>query len=293
MGSLVHLQANGAIDGFIGAFPQPLLLHDRRLQGVITGSFMVEDPSANPITGARLVRSLLNGPQDVTIADTANRRSLDFQRVLGCETFDLQSLQWTKILKPASYALSLLDTRLGSLPTWPAIGPCNRSCLRQRRAKGADAVRNGFGDMDIDLEAFVSIFEHFAADFDMRPAWTRDEPIWVLGQVRRKTRFGSLFIGGVHRATGELAGAYLYFGRRRAEAMTLQIVARPEAAELVLGSLFAHAAALGCMVVRGAAQPFLMPGLLRNDNLFFRHASGTHLHARDAELLKAISPAAP
>ena len=33
MGSLVHLQANGAIDGFIGAFPQPLLLHGRRLQG--------------------------------------------------------------------------------------------------------------------------------------------------------------------------------------------------------------------------------------------------------------------
>ena len=31
-----------------------------------------------------------------------------------------------------------------------------------------------------------------------------------------------------------------------------------------------------------------MPGLFRNDNLFFRHASGTHLHARDAELLKAI-----
>ena len=60
-----------------------------------------------------------------------------------------------------------------------------------------------------------------------------------LCQARRKTRFGSLFIRGVHRATGELAGAYLYFGRRRAEAMTLQIVARPEAAELVLGSLFA------------------------------------------------------
>jgi len=101
MGSLVHLRADGAIDGFIGAFPQPLLLHGRRLQGVITGSFMVEDPAANPITGARLVRSLLNGPQDVTITDTANRRSLDFQRVLGCETFDLQSLQWTKILKRA------------------------------------------------------------------------------------------------------------------------------------------------------------------------------------------------
>ena len=36
MGSLVHLPANGAIDGFIGAFPQPLLLHGRRLRGVIT-----------------------------------------------------------------------------------------------------------------------------------------------------------------------------------------------------------------------------------------------------------------
>jgi hypothetical protein len=45
---------------------------------------------------------------------------------------------------------------------------------------------------------------------------------------------------------------------------------------------------LGCTVVRGAAQPFLMPGLFRNDSLFFGHASGTHLHARDAELLKAI-----
>ena len=123
MGSLVHLQANGAIDGFIGAFPQPLLLHGRRLQGVITGSFMVEDPAANPITGARLVRSLLNGPQDVTIADTANRCSLDFQRVLGCETFDLQSLQWTKILKARELCAVAPRHQVGQPPDlaghWP------------------------------------------------------------------------------------------------------------------------------------------------------------------------------
>jgi hypothetical protein len=134
MGSLVHLRLDGAIDGFIGAFPQPLMLSGRALRGVVTGGFMVDDPAANPITGARLVRRLLNGPQDVTITDTANRRSLDFQRVLGCETLDLQSLQWTKILEPASYVLSLLDVRTGRLPMMP-LRPLARLLDRVRVEK--------------------------------------------------------------------------------------------------------------------------------------------------------------
>ncbi|SEE50415.1 hypothetical protein SAMN05519104_6327 [Rhizobiales bacterium GAS188] len=290
MGSLVHLRLDGAIDGFIGAFPQPLMLSGRALRGVVTGGFMVDDPAANPITGARLVRRLLNGPQDVTITDTANRRSLDFQRVLGCETLDLQSLQWTKILEPASYVLSLLDVRTGRLPMMP-LRPLARLLDRVRVEKAQYhpiQARSGWRDADIDVESFASIFERFAGEFDLRPSWTRSELLWLLDQASRKTKFGSLFIRGVQRCTGETVGAYLYFGRRRSEAMTLQIAARPEAAEVVLESLFAHAAAMGCTVVRGTAQPFLMPGLFRNDRIVFRHASGTHLHARDADLLRII-----
>jgi hypothetical protein len=122
----------------------------------------------------------------------------------------------------------------------------------------------------------------------LRPAWTKSELLWLLGQARRKTGLGDLFMRRVHDSGGELAGAYLYFGKPRREAVALQVVAAPEKAELVLKSLFAHAADLGCIAVRGGAQPFLMPGLFRCRRVIFRHESGTHILARDAALQDVI-----
>jgi hypothetical protein len=95
----------------------------------------------------------------------------------------------------------------------------------------------------------------------------------------------------VHKNSGETLGAYMYFGRRRSDAMTLQVLARPETAEAVLASLFAHAAEMGCTVVRGVAQPFLMPGLVRSERVVFRHASGTQICVRNPELRRSIRSA--
>jgi hypothetical protein len=293
IGSLVYLRPDGAVNGFLGAFPQPLRLGGRELRGAVVGSFMVDNPQASPLAGAFLAKRLLNGPQDVSIIDTANRRSLDFQRALDCDTLDLQSLQWTKILEPASYVLSRLEARAGRLPTMP-LRPMARLIdrrLAETSRSDKSPTRRHWHDADIDLDGFATIFERFAGEFDLGPAWTREQLLWILDQARRKTAYGSLFIRAVHKNSGEIAGAYLYFGRRRSDAMTLQVLARPETAEAVLASLFAHAAEMGCTVVRGVAQPFLMPGLCRSERVVFRHASGTHLCVRNADLRRSIRSA--
>jgi hypothetical protein len=160
MGSLVHERSGNTIDGFVGAFPQPMMLRERSLRGVIIGCFMVDRETASPTTGARLARRIVKGSQDLTIIDTANRRSLDFQRVLGFQTLDLQSLQWVKIFEPASYALALGETHLGHLQAM-SLRPLAR-IVDGLSTNAAQRCRDPAGrvwcDADIDAESFASRF---------------------------------------------------------------------------------------------------------------------------------------
>jgi len=289
LASLVHERQDGTVDGFIGAIPQPMLFKGRKLRGVVSGTFMVENPAASPTAGGRLFRRMLNGPQDITITDNANRRSLDFQRAMHCQTLDLQSLQWTKILNWVDYALSVIGERTWRLPVAPLrhIVHLFGSPLVTKRGSEARGRRLAWHDADIDAESFSALFGRFIEAFELCPDWTRGQLLWLLEQAAHKTKVGRLFMRGVFRENGEPIGAYLYFARPGADGIALQIVTEPDMAEFVLESLFEHAAKQGCTVVRGSAQPYLMNGLFRSENVMLRHASITSVRTRDPELLQA------
>jgi hypothetical protein len=290
IGSLVHVREDGAVDGFIGALPQPMALDGLKLRAIVTGVFMVEDPRSSPMAGARLVRRLLSGPQDLTISDTTNSLSFDFQAVLRCHTLPVQSLQWTKVLRPASYAASLLAAHAPkalALPLWPAAGLLDPVLARRLGGRQERRPRR-WSDAPLTIGEFVEAYCRFADGFALRPDWERGTLAWLLEQASAKTGLGQPVLRGVFRDSGVLAGAYLAFAKPGGRTVALQIVSGPDAATWVLASLFGQAAALGCASVHGMAQPFLMDALFRNGGVLFRHASGTHVHTARPEVLDAV-----
>jgi hypothetical protein len=72
----VHVAGNGSVSGFIGVVPLQMQHGGTRLRAAVAGSLMVANPTEDPLAGARLFRAYLNGPQDLSISETANPLSM-------------------------------------------------------------------------------------------------------------------------------------------------------------------------------------------------------------------------
>jgi hypothetical protein len=81
--SRVHVNGSGRVTGFVGVFPGRFELNGRPVRAANAGSLMVEDPEADPLAGAKLLRSLIMGPQDIAISETTNALSRGLWERLG------------------------------------------------------------------------------------------------------------------------------------------------------------------------------------------------------------------
>src|SRR2546429_848565 len=69
--SLVYEDGNGAPVGFLGIMPRRMTVHGRPISAVITAHFIVEPAYRASLAGIELIKTLLAGRQDLTVADEA------------------------------------------------------------------------------------------------------------------------------------------------------------------------------------------------------------------------------
>src|SRR5262245_26321774 len=70
--SRVFVGADGRVHGFIGVLPMRMSFHGQPIRAALASSLVVDNPTENPLAGARLLRSYLTGPQDLCISETSN-----------------------------------------------------------------------------------------------------------------------------------------------------------------------------------------------------------------------------
>src|ERR1700730_4120580 len=70
--SRVLILPDGTVGGFIGVIPLNMSFGGQPIRTALASSIMVENPKANPLAGAALLRSFVNGPQDLSISESAN-----------------------------------------------------------------------------------------------------------------------------------------------------------------------------------------------------------------------------
>src|SRR5262245_11742050 len=104
-------EENGRICGFYGVIPRWMELRGRPLRTAVACHYMVDPDCRNALTAMQLAKACLTGPQDLTIADGASDLSRRLWSGIGGTVPLLYSLHWTRLLRPARYALSLLHER--------------------------------------------------------------------------------------------------------------------------------------------------------------------------------------
>lgn len=288
--SRVFVTDDGIVGGFIGVLPIPLAFEGRPVRGALACSLMVGDPVTEPFAGVRLLRSLIAGPQEVTISDSANSLSRTLVERLSGHLAPLASLDWLRILRPTAFLAGRAAARLRAFPE-RALRPFTAAADRVARRHFGERFKAQECDKwrveAIDAETVARLMPAWLAPYRLHPDWTADAAAWLLAQAARKERDGPLNRCLVSDGAGRPLGAFLYYGRPQGMAEVLQIMARPGAQRAVVDSMMAWMDGQGFCAVRGRTQPILIDELFRHRCLF-RHRTAAVYHTRDPALLGAL-----
>lgn len=288
--SRVHVNDAGRVTGFIGIFPSRLALGGETYRAAIAGSLMVEEPEKEPLAGAKLLRSVVRGPQDIAISETTNLVSQRLWEPLGGHVVASMSLDWFRPFRPASAALSVLAERHPAaklLSPFARIGDWIGGAIVGTElvpAKPSGKVTVDDNPTDADM---IAAIDELSQSIALRPAWTASDIAWLLSHAAPKERYGLMRRAVLRSRKGELVGCFLYHGESGGTGRVLQILARPGRVDEIVDCLFDDAQRAGLAGLRGRVTPQIVEPLLTRSCVFLHRAS-TVIHTARAELMQAI-----
>ena len=289
--SRVFIQSDGALGGFIGVLPLRMTMAGKPVRAAIPTSLMVDSPERNPTVGAKLVRSFLSGPQDISISEPANESARSLWKPLGGEVAVTESMEWLRVFRPAGLLAALAADRLPAQKLVKAGAGVVDRLLRKPVAGLLDpdppTPQPKVTDVDAGEEELLAYLGRDESDYRLRPDWSPACFRWIVEHAEGNDYRGTLYRRLVRNRAGETVGCYLYHGRPGGMAWVLQLCARRDAVADVLDCLIARAHQLGCVAIKGRTQARFLDALLsRRCILFRRHTAMAH--SRDPELMAAV-----
>ncbi len=279
------------IVGFLGITPRVMQYGDRRLRVAVSSNFTVA-PSApekhRPFIAARMIKTMIGGPQDLSLADGATDVSRRIWERCGGSIAPVMGLDWFHTARPARGIWELarrgLDTasplsRAATLgtETLDLIGASFTKRLAQNAATPSP--------LDLD-EVVTAVNMRIAAP--IKPVAQRDWIDWLLRQSSRLAIDGKIRTGAIKNAEGGLAGWFISIMSRDRVADILQIEAPGTDAEAVIGAAIADARGAGAALIRGHARMAHLAAYRRH---FCLLNSGRWVltHSRDPKLLRPFN----
>ncbi|WDZ80797.1 hypothetical protein PWG15_23845 (plasmid) [Ensifer adhaerens] len=292
---LVHVNDRGVISGFVGVNVLPMVLNGRRLRAAICGSLMVEDHENDPLAGARILKAFLAGPQDLSFSETASDVSAQMWTRLRGVVLPQYSLDWVRVIRPASFSLSVASSRIKLARLAAPFAQAADSVYRKWMAPGEQrwsAVsatgtnQTGLTTQETDRNGFAAVVDRFIAQFPLRPEWAEGQLDYILGDAEQKPEQGELVYALVTARTGALVGTFAYYAKAGGIGRVLQLLALPGQAGPVIDCLIDHASRRGLPGLRGRTQPALMEAMLGR-RIAFLHVASAVLHSRDPAIVQA------
>jgi hypothetical protein len=295
--SLVHVDDDGQVNGFIGVFTQLMEVDGRVLRAAMGNSFAVDPGAHDPMIGARLLRAYFRGPQDITISDRCNAISVSMWRGMGGSSLPTYSMEWRRTLRPVSAATSRVRSRLKlRRATAPLTSALDGVVQRYARRRGKPQWETptlplrppGLSRRDATDADLLTAIPELVSQSRLHPVWSEAGLQTLLAHSARKSELGETVRQVIHDRSGRLVGAYLYYVEAHGFAQVLHVLSAKGMAEPVLDILLADAAERGAVAIGGRAQANLLEPLMD------RHAvlSGEYrcvFGASDPAVLDAVS----
>ena len=285
-------EQDGSIVGIQTVMPRPMRFQGRPLRVAVSCQFMVDPDKRRSLTALQLIKAYLSGPQDLSLADGASNQARHLWISLGGIAPLLYSLHWTRPLRPARYALSLLEEH-AALPT--ALTFAARPVAALADALSARMPPNRFFREDhdftednLDPATMLSHLPEVMGGNALQPVYDAGSLAWLLEQIGRKTRHGNLRSRVVFDSERRFIGWYLYYLNAGGVSEIVQVAAADGSFDSVLRRLLADAWRHGSAAVRGRLDPHFAQELSARHSWFRREGTWTLVHSRHADITTAI-----
>ena len=283
--SLVYVEDGGRIAGFLGSSVRRFERDGKPARVGVSGQLVTEPDARNRAPGAFLMREYMNGPQDLTLTDTASEVVRRIWEGVGGETFHLACVGWVRVFRPGQFASAYRrraedlgaagGTRALLAPLDGLLGRPLRPARRETRSETATAA---------DLARHLPVVAQGAR---LRPAYDDAYLEWQLGAMAAVTPRGELRVRIV-RVAGEVRGWYVYYVLPGGISQVQQIAAEERYVGEIVDDLFRDAHELGSAAVQGRIEPQLRAALAERRCLFHRAGYLALIHGRDEGVLHAV-----
>ena len=285
-------EQDGHILGMQTVMPRPMRFQGRALRVAVSCQFMVDPANRRSLIALQLIKAYLSGPQDLSLADGASDPSRRLWVGLGGTAPLLYSLHWTRPLRPARYALSLLEehARLPAPLTFAARPLCtlmDALAARLRQNRFYRAAADVF-DEQLEPSAMLSHLPEVMGSNALQPVYDAESIAWLLDQTGRKKRHGTLRARAVLNRKRQLIGWYLYYLGANGVSEVVQLAAGDGSFDQVLQRLLADAWHQGATAVCGRVDPRYAQELSNRHSWFRRAGPWTLVHSRHADIMAAI-----
>ena len=290
--SLVATANGHGIAGFVGVVPRPMKFRGQDIRAAVCAQFMADPLQGDGLMALRLLKAFLSGGQELSFADGANEVARRVWMGLGGAATLPYSLHWTRLLRPARHALSLLEGR-ALVPK--AVARAARPLCAMVDGPIARLRPNGFQRQDPDIveealdpSAMLACLPDILKGSALQPAYDAHSLAWLLRQSELKARHGKLRSRLVRDRASGFLGWYLYYLQPGGASEVLQAAAREGAFDRVLQRLFADGWHGGATAVRGRLDPRFVQELSDRHCWFRREGTWMLAHSRHPEVMNAL-----
>jgi hypothetical protein len=258
----------------------------------VTTQFMVDPDYRRGPAAVQLLRSLFQGPQDMSWTDGAGEEVNGIWTALGGFTAPPYAFNWIRILRPFGTARIGLD-RVGKAGsslkgvsgflTTPAdflLSKVPLSILREPDSP--------FSSKQVSAEELLECIQEIGWREPLKPVYSLPAFSWLMSEAA-KVPIGDLRMLTVANPEGLRCGWFVYYAQRGGASYVLQIgVRRRDQFENTLQALFRDAWQQGSACVKGQSIPKYLTSLTRQ-NCFFRHPnSATLVHSKNPDITNAV-----
>jgi len=289
--SLVYEETSGEIAGFLGVLPRPIIFESQPGFAAVTSQFMVDTKRHRGNAGLELMKRFFAGPQQLSLTDGASEGARRIWEAFRGETATVYSCLWTRVLRPAEYALEIARNR-------KALKPLSRIGKPFAWALDTAAVRIPHTPYPLPEAATIAkeaeshaILECIAAlppSWSLRPCYKPADFAWLIQKAVEATSRGRLRKAIVHNAKGEMLGWYVYYAKAGGISKVLQIGGKDHAISQVIDHLLWDAWQAGSVAVSGRLEPKLARDLSRKRCDFIFHDVAVLIHSRNNAIRNVI-----
>jgi len=289
---LVYME-KGKLVGFLGVIPRPMEFRGRPIRAATITVWLVDHQLHRGLAGMKLLRHLLNGPQDFSFTDGAGNETGSIYTALGARVSSVYSFNWVRVLRPFQTARGVFDRMGGIFRTLKGISGVVTTPLDYLLSKAPLGLlgrpKSQYTFKQVSAAEYLACLKEGQGREALKPAYSMPSFEWLIAQAGKGEKHQGLRMVTVQSPEGARCGWFVQYAIPGRPAYVLQLGCHrrhhfPE----VLLALFEDAWEQGASAVKGQALPQFLTLLTEQHCLFRQPYAGVIGYSRDPEIMRAF-----